>query len=471
MDIKQLMTGEAGLINTMFQRNNLRAKVDRRHSVCVETGYLSYALTLAMDERFAKVEAMQRELSTVLGNARRRHRLPGDVQVIPVSFPRMALELPHPQPAPLLATNAALTSAAPHTLLAGRSYIEGPQDEYVVFDDAPHTLIAGITGAGKSVLLQTMLLSLAASTSPAEVKFVLVDLKNEDLVPFEKLPHTLTFAGTKDKALDALRWVQAEKDKRVSNRGYKPYRLVLVVDEMAQLAGSSDVRDILGDLASIGRSKDVNLIGATQSVTKEGGMGALLKANFTVRLVGQVAPGQSQYATNRPGTHADLLPGRGAFLRCQGPHVYRIQSYFVDEKDKGEVSNMVRTIGRTWGKQLVTAPVTAPVMGGYVTGYDGGYDRLHTSKTEAHSITGYESTNVHFPISEGRPLIEHESKLVRELARRGDFNHNGKLSLNRAVTFVYGSKNPERVAWINAALAGGDDSKIIRLPRTGTGGD
>ena len=348
MDTKQLMMGEAGLINAMLQRNGIRAKVDRRHSVCVETGYLSYALTLAMDERFAKVEALQRELSTVLGSARRRHHLPGDVQVIPVSFPRLALELPHPQPKPLLATNAALTSAKPHTMLAGRSYIEGPQDEYIAFDETPHVLIVGITGAGKSVLLQTMLLSLAANTSPAEVKFVIVDLKNEDLVPFEKLPHTLTFAGTKAAALDALRWMQAEKDKRIANRGYKPYRVVLIADELAQLAGNSEARDILGDLASIGRSKDINVIGATQHPTEKGGLGALLKANFPIRLAGMVSPGLSYVATGRPQTHADLLPGKGAFLRCEGPHVYRFQGFFIDEKGKGEVSTMARTIGRLW---------------------------------------------------------------------------------------------------------------------------
>lgn len=369
MDIKQLMANEAQLITSMFQKNNIRAKVDRRHSVCVETGYLSYALTLAMDERFARVEAMQRELSTVLGNARRRLRLPGDVQCIPVSFPRLALELPHPQPKPLLATNQALTSAKPHTMLAGRSYIEGPQDEYVVFDDTPHVLLAGITGAGKSVLLQIMLLSLAANTSPAECKFVLVDLKNEDLVPFEKLPHTLTFAGTRDAALDALRWVQAEKDTRVANRGYKPYRVVLVVDEMAQLAGNGEAKEILGDLASIGRGKLINLIGATQSVTKDGGMGSLLKANFTARLVGQVAPGQSQYATNRPHTRADLLPGKGAFLRCEGPHVYRFQSFYANEKESGEVTAFAQQINRMWGATVrhkaQIAPVAEPVNVAY----------------------------------------------------------------------------------------------------------
>lgn len=348
MDTKQLMMGEAGLINAMLQRNNIRAKVDRRHSVCVETGYLSYALTLAMDERFARVEALQRELSTVLGSARRRHHLPGDVQAIPVAFPRLALELPHPQPKPLMATNAALTSAKPHTMLTGRSYIEGPQDEYIAFDETPHVLIVGITGAGKSVLLQTMLLSLAANTSPAEVKFVLVDLKNEDLTPFERLPHVLTFAGNRTAALDALRWVWNEKEKRIANRGYKPYRVVLVLDEMAQLSGDSEARDILGDLGSIGRSKDINLIGATQHPTEKGGLGSLLKANFPIRLAGMVSPGLSHVATGRPRTHADLLPGKGAFLRCEGPHVYRFQGYFIDEKGKGQVTTMARQIGRMW---------------------------------------------------------------------------------------------------------------------------
>lgn len=464
MDIKQLMMGEAGLINAMLQRNNIRAKVDRRHSVCVETGYLSYALTLAMDERFAKVEALQRELSTVLGNARRRHSLPGDVTVIPVSFPRLALELPHPQPKPLMATNAALTSAKPHTMLTGRSYIEGPQDEYIVFDETPHVLIVGITGAGKSVLLQTMLLSLAANTSPAECRFVLVDLKNEDLVPFEKLPHCLTFAGNRTAALDALRWVWNEKEKRIANRGYKPYRVVLVLDEMAQLAGDSEARNILGDLGSIGRSKDINLIGATQHPTEKGGLGSLLKANFPIRLAGMVSPGLSHVATGRPRTHADLLPGKGAFLRCEGPHVYRFQSYFVDEKNRGDVSTMARQIGRMWkaaplapvqdevSSSQVYAPLAPPVAPVYAPPLH------HPLPTQTTLLAPP------FPLSDKRPLTAAEGAAVRQLAAEG-------MSKNALCLHVYGAKSTRYMEWINAALAGEDDSKIIRLPRTGTGSD
>lgn len=348
MNIKQLMASEAALITMMFKRNNIRARVDPKKSFLVATGYISYGLTMAMDERFATVEKLQRELSTVIGNARRKAGYPGDLQAIPVSFPRLALELPHPKPESLLASNAVLTSAPAHTMLCGRSYIDGPQDEFVSFDDTPHVLVVGMTGAGKSVLMQTMLLSLAAATSPAECKFVLVDLKNEDLVPFENLPHTLTFAGTRGDALDALRFVYDEKEKRIAQRGYKPYRLVTIIDEMAQLAGDSEAREILGDLASIGRSKSINLIGATQHPTEKGGLGSLLKANFPLRLAGMVSPGLSYAATGRPQTHADLLPGKGAFLRLQGPQVYRFQSYYVDEKGKGQVSAMARQIARLW---------------------------------------------------------------------------------------------------------------------------
>lgn len=463
MNISSLMASEAGLINKYMQHNKIRAKVDKRHSVCVETGYLSYALTLAMDERFAKVEAMQRELSTILAAARRRVGLPSDVQAIPISFPRLALELPHPQPKPLLATNAALTSAKPHTMLAGRSYIEGPYDEYILFDDTPHVLVAGSTNAGKSVLLQTMLLSLAAGTSPTDCKWVLIDLKNEDLVPFESLPHVLTFAGTKAAALDALRWVQAEKDKRVANRGYKPYRVVLVIDEMAQLAGFSEAREILGDLASIGRSKDVNVIGATQSVTKEGGMGALLKANFIVRLVGQVAPGQSQYATNRPQTHADLLPGRGAFLRCQGPHVYRFQSFFIDEKGKGEVTNMARQIGRLWGKaqREPLEPVHDSTAVSLVCEpHEPPREPVHEPLLNRHEPQHEPG----FPLAEKRPLTLSEALTARRLAAEG-------MSKSELCRHIYGAKSGRYMEWINTAMGGADDGKIIKLRPTGTGGD
>jgi hypothetical protein len=343
----------------------------------------------------------------------------------------------------------------PHTMLIGRSY-NGKEnaDETVSVADSGscHALIVGITGAGKSVLLQNMMLSLTAGTSPEELKIVIVDLKNEDMLPFRGLPHVLTFAGTKDKAIEAIRFVYDEKEKRVANAGYKPYRLVLWIDEMAQLAAMKDCAEMLGDLASIGRGKLINLVGATQHPTEKGGLGGLLKANFPVRLVGMVASGQSYVATGRPKVHADLLPGKGAFLRIQGPQVQRFQSFNIEAND---VELMANHIAGMWnkGKQPV-------VTGGYdggrkpvITGYNGGYERLHTSEATPKRITGYSGCqSAIFPVNIGRPLTEGEARAVRQLATSAQFDYNGKPSLNKLTLHVYGSKDPSRLNWVKEAL-------------------
>ena len=349
MDTQQLITKELALINRMFQQSQIKAKVTANQTILVEVGYVSYGLTLAMSEKFSKVEALHRELSALVSSHRQRSGMPA-TQVMPVTSPRLALEVAHPSPKKLLWSPRKVTAGAPHAMAIGRSYGIRPKDEQISFERVPHILIAGMTDAGKTMLLHTMLLSLCAATSPADLRVVLVDLKNEDLAPFEHLPHILTFAGTKAAAVDAIRFVVDEKDRRIEQRGYKPYRLVLVVDEMMQLAGNSEVRDMLGDLASIGRSKLINLIGATQHPTEKGGLGTLLGANFGARLVGRVAPGNSFAATRRPQIHADLLPGRGSFLRIEGPDVVRFQSYFIDTND---VDLMVEYISKdVWGGKV-----------------------------------------------------------------------------------------------------------------------
>ena len=363
IEIKQLLNTEGALIAKMFQRNQIYAKVDPSKSVYKDptSGFIRYSLILRADQRFDAIEKITRELSDALSRQRERMGLPCPINAIPVSVPSFALEVPHPVQQMLLWSPRKITTTQPHTMLIGRSYSgKESKDETVNLADSGscHALIVGITGAGKSVLLQNMMLSLTASTSPGDLKIVIVDLKNEDMLPFRHLPHVMTFAGTKDQSIDAIRFVYEEKEKRIVNAGYKPYRLVLWIDEMAQLAAMKECAEMLGDLASIGRGKLINLVGATQHPTEKGGLGGLLKANFPVRLVGMVASGQSYVATGRPKIHADLLPGKGAFLRIQGPQVQRFQSFNIEAND---VELMANHVADRWGGKRQPIAIDMPV--------------------------------------------------------------------------------------------------------------
>lgn len=463
MEPKELFKAEGKLITNFYRENFIRARVDWANSFIVKTGYFRFSLELDPRERFSNIEGSQRELQTVLATYRRNQGIKTirgnkviPFTIMPSTYPTMAIETPHPLPVPLVGSANLIFTGSPHTMSLGRSYLGEVNEEVGDLTESPHYLVCGITSAGKSVLLQNMIISLAARTSHEELKFCFIDLKNEDLVPFSKLPHTLDFAGDSERAMQVLRFVEAEKDKRIADPGYKPYRLVLVIDEMAHLANQRDANDILGKLASIGRSKWINLIGATQHPTREGGMGALLKANFTEREVGQVAPGQSQYATNRPGTHAELLPGYGSFLRCVGPTVYRFQGYYLTPDDVTSLVKRVAALHNFQHRGLVIAQATdgyLPVTDGYnnrlqpvITG-NNGYSTREDIYQQAITVT-----ENFFPIDSGRPLNEQESRLLRKLVQDGKFDHNGKPSITAMCFHVFGSKNMERVQWIKNAL-------------------
>lgn len=453
MDIKQLLDMEAGAIDGMFKQNKIYARVQRAKSIHGDptSGFIRYALTLRPDQSFTAIEKIHRELSAVLTRQRQRMRLPA-VQAMPVSEPMFGIEVQHPFPKALHWSPRLLDTTPVHSMLLGRSYESGATNEVFSFDESVHCLVAGITGAGKSVLLQNMLLSLCHATSPDDLKIILVDLKNEDMVAFEHLPHIMTFAGTREQAMDAIRFVVDEKDKRVAKRGYKPYRLVLWIDELAQLADNKEARQALGDLASIGRSKMINLVGATQHPTEAGGLGTMLKANFPLRLVGMVANGQSHIATGRPKLHAELLPGKGAFLRIEGPHVVRFQSFMIDEASlKFGVSSVVQR----WRKQKVKpgyAISTVADTAGYEADIStdmNGYAQPYTSENGSPAHGGY---NTLFPIRAGRPLNVTEAQAVRRLAESGEFDSGDGFSLRRLTVHVYGSRDPKRTQWIKEAL-------------------
>ena len=303
--------------------------------------------------------------------------------------------------------------------------------------DQPHVLITGTPGSRKSTMLRTALASLCYSTPPAALRLALVDLKNEDLVPFARLPHVAVSAWTAADARSVVRSVAAELARRVEAGAGDWQRLVLVIDELAQL--DPDSVEVLGSVLAVGRSKSVNVIAATQhpAVRLIGD-----KANYSVRLVGQVADAQTAaLATGRKHTGAEVLPGAGAFLRVDGPDVDRIQAYYLPADP---VPELVRTISQKWG----AVPEVAPVRTGADT-------PRPSPLAPDPNVPAPVRTGVEFPLPRREPTPE-EAAAVRALyAELG--------SLNQTIVAVYGSKSSTTHRWVSDALAAPEPAKIIRL--------
>lgn len=349
MNVARLLHNEIATINRTLADHNVDAGTRPAWTIVAASSFVAYGVRLGRAERVSSVERLLPELAEII-SAGRGVATPVRLRRLP-----LALEVPHPRPQAL---PHVLPDLQAHTLHVGRSYgFDGAHDETLSFDETPHALVAGMTGAGKSVLLAQMLLTLTRHTSPADLALVLVDLKNEDLVPFQRLPHVLRFAGSPADAAAAVDYVHSVKEDRRRTR-QRPFRLVLAIDELAELATLPDALTQLGSILSVGRSMSVNVLAATQHPLAKV-VGGIAKANFPVRLVGMVSDANAaSVATGRPSTGAEMLPGRGSFLRVQSADVVRFQTHHVTPQ---EVRMEVRATCQQWhGMPTIADLVSTP---------------------------------------------------------------------------------------------------------------
>jgi S-DNA-T family DNA segregation ATPase FtsK/SpoIIIE len=234
----------------------------------------------------------------------------------------------------------------------------------------PHLLIAGATGSGKSVCVNSIICSVLYRKTPAEVKLMLIDPKIVELKFYNDIPHLLTPVITEPKrAFQALQYCVYEMERRYSlldslgvrdihsyNRKIKQNKLatetmpyiVIVVDEFADLMASSgkELESILARLAAMSRAVGLHLVLATQRPSIDVITG-LIKANIPSRIAFMVASKfDSRIIIDSVG--AEKLLGRGdmLFTSAWDPFPIRMQGAFLSEEEVDRVVEYVKTLGK-----------------------------------------------------------------------------------------------------------------------------
>lgn len=236
--------------------------------------------------------------------------------------------------------------------------------EYVIADIAkmPHVLIAGSTGSGKSVCINTIINSIVYKAKPSEVKLILVDPKVVELSMYNDLPHLATPEVVTDPkmALGTLQRVLVEMTRRFKlfaernsknidsfnekNKEQIPY-LVVIIDELADLmmTAAKDVEAAICRIAQMGRAAGIHLVVATQRPSVDVITG-LIKANMPTRIAFAVTS-QIDSRTILDQGGAEKLLGRGDMLYYPigATRPIRVQGAFISEK---EINNIMRSIKR-----------------------------------------------------------------------------------------------------------------------------
>ena len=251
----------------------------------------------------------------------------------------------------------------------------------------PHLLVAGATGSGKSVCMNTFLMSFLYNNSPRDLRLIMVDPKRVELTNYNGIPHLLTPVIVEpDKAATALRWAVAEMTRRYKvcaearHRSIDDYnadpkvhekmpKIVIVIDELADMmmAAKQEVEASICRIAQMARAVGIHLLIATQRPSVDVITG-LIKANIPARIAFTVASSIDS-RTILDGIGAEDLLGHGDMLYLSGTtgKPQRVQGVYVGSKEIERVTNKIKigydpsyddtiTSAQTAGQSMVGIP-------------------------------------------------------------------------------------------------------------------
>ncbi len=332
-----------------------------------------YALEIALGTKLSKITALANDLALALaaptGQIRIEAPIPGRSLV--------GIEIPNRTPE-IVTLKQMLTSSVmkknKSKLLVGLGLDVSGKVIAADIAKMPHVLIAGATGSGKSVCINSFISALLFRASPAELKLILVDPKRVELTQYNGIPHLLNPVITDpEQVVAALKWIINEMERRyklfaeAGARNIETYNemagfqampyLVVIIDELADIMffAPSEVEDTITRLAQMSRATGIHLIISTQRPSVDVLTG-LIKANIPCRIAFNVSSMvDSRVIIDMPG--AEKLLGRGdmLFIPPDQAKPTRIQGAFVSDK---EISQLIEFLRQSGVKPDYTEEVT-----------------------------------------------------------------------------------------------------------------
>jgi DNA segregation ATPase FtsK/SpoIIIE, S-DNA-T family len=324
-----------------------------------------YAIEIALGTKLSKITARQSDLALALaapqGHIRIEAPIPGR-SLVGVEIPNKSLEFVSIKE--MLSSDVMQSKKSRTVVSLGLDVAGNPLA--VDISQMPHTLIAGATGSGKSVCINTFIASILFRASPDEVKFIMVDPKRVELTGYNGIPHLLTpVIVDPEKVVNALGWAAAEMERRyklfqeVGVRNISAYNelsgfqampyIVIIIDELADimLLAPNEVEEKITRLAQMARAVGIHLVLATQRPSVNVITG-LIKANIPCRIAFQVTSMiDSRVIIDSPG--AEKLLGRGDMLYVPPDQAKpkRIQGAFISDKEIKALINHLKSSNAT----------------------------------------------------------------------------------------------------------------------------
>lgn len=343
-----------------------------------------YALEIALGTKVSKITSLANDLALATeaptGQIRIEAPIPGR-NLVGIEIPNRSLEVVTLRT--MLASSTMQKAKSKLAVSLGLDVSGNPLQADLA--KMPHVLVAGTTGSGKSVLINSFISSLLFRASPQEVRLILIDPKRVEFTGYNGIPHLLTPVIVEpEKILSALKWAMGEMDKRYklfAERGVRnidsynelsgfqalPY-IVIFIDELADLMmfAPVEVEDAIARIAQMARATGIHLVIATQRPSVNVITG-LIKANIPTRIAFNVSSMiDSRVILDSPG--AEKLLGRGDMLYIPPEQAKptRIQGAFVSEKEVHKLVDFLksRNYPVEYTEEVTTQPLPLKKGGG-----------------------------------------------------------------------------------------------------------